>query len=302
MFALDYRRLPRLSSWRDCDVFFKDKLKELTARRRNGVWDDETLPLAKWRDKHLRIQRYQPIGEPGYALVYHDTIVVLYYDDGRIAFNASWDSPSTRSFFSMLAPMGWDIDSVRLPGTAFNRQTRGSLARGYVNTRRGEWHTTERTDMLIIGAHGFVKNPRPFEYEKRLANLPERKRIKERLKGFEQWYRALSSCGNSLLAVALEHEHTKALVYSGGYNRYAHFEQAADRFWKNTDDEISRREVVTWSLVCQAGERLFLGLDSARVYDMRYADDVLKRIYRHLFDANGGWRMEKVVVPAGEKP
>lgn len=300
MFALDYRRLPRLSSWQDCHNHFERKLKDLTARRKNGdTWRETVLPLVKWRDKHLRIERYRPIGEPGYALYYHNDVVVLYFDDGRVRFDASWDSPSTRSFFEMLAPSGWRIARSTLPATVIERVTRGRGAFGYC--RREEWHSVERDAPLEVAADGTVKNPRPFEYRKKLANTPQRKRIREKLKDFEQWYCALSRCGGSLAAVAMDDGVLTKLVLSG-CRPFQMIEDTVERLLHEPNDEEIRRAAVSWALLCVDGGIYAFGGDFAKRYRLEVADRVLKKIYATAWERADGWREEVVVVPAGERP
>lgn len=298
MFALDYRRLPRLSSWQDCHSHFERKLKKLSPRRRNGTWDDSTLPLVEWRDKHLRIERYQPVGEPGYALCYHNIAVIVYYDDGRVAFNASWNSSSTRGFFGMLAPGRWDIVGSRLPSTVKERSSR--TAWGYFNGQ--EWHSVERTGMLVLDANGTVTNPQPFVYAKKLADLQARRRIRERLKDFITWFHALSRCGDSLAAVALDDALMCEVLRAGGDASFNRCRAAVSELWKMPDDETVRRTAVSWALAYINSPSWFLIAQHADKYGMKHAPAVLRHILGELWEDHGGWRMEHVVVPAGERP
>lgn len=296
MFQLDARRLPNIGSWADCDRLFNARLKELTTRRRNGVWHDTVLPLVQWRDQHLRIERL--FGGNAYALEYHSAHIATYFDNGEVRFDASWDSPSTRGFFEAVAPHGWHIEGVRL-----NSAVGGHSGTVYGYARNGKWYAIESHKYgLDVDAQGNALNAKPFAYTKRTADKRRRKEIRERMQGFEQWATALASCGNSLAAVCLDDETTQIVLHSGGLAVVDNFRRAVNDLYEDPDSELARRSAVTWALINIKGIGFFMLERFERRYDIAYLERVLAYIRLHLWNTQDGWQDERIVVPAGERP
>lgn len=287
-FRIDGRFLPGISTYADCDKHFKRWLVGLTPRRTNGTWGTEVLPLVGWKDSSKRIELNGASLESYYGLVYHRTTVVGYYPDGRVFFNAAYDSASTHIFFERLAPAGWHIQ--RAKGRRF-----------YVRRSYGseEWHVIPGSGYLWLNCDGSVKNPSPFTYNKTLANMPVRKEVRAKLKPFVEWYHAMTRVGGSMRAVMWDDETIKAQV--GGASPLRLLHEAATQHLLDPDcSQDGWRDAATWASVYNRGTYAWLaGIAND---DPGQAKATLDTIFNTLWRQCNGFRTEEVTVPAGEKP
>lgn len=289
-FSIDGRNLPAIRSFADCERLFNRRLGELTPRRKNGnTWSETVLPLrddnGAWKDTS---KRFEKDGD-SYACFYHRTPVVTYFADGRIEFEAGWDSVSTGIFFDTVSPMDWTI-------------TREHGHRFYYHNS-GQWHTCTRAEPLRLDADGKVTNGVPFKRTKTLANMPRRREIREKLKPFYEWFNAMTRVTNSVASVVnaddMPLESSSRLWVS-----HTTFVEAVKLL---VDPEAGESD---WRFACSCARA---AVDpspwvpwEARSFESKfgieYAPLMKKRIEHVLWKEFGGWRKVEVIVQPGEKP
>ena len=286
MMALNSNSLPTIRCYEDCDKLFKRKLEELPKHRRSRAnWSETKLPLDDWRKEHLRIE-LQDSGDY-YGLIYHSTTVLGYYPDGRVFFNASWDSRSTHVFFDELSPGQWNI-----------RRARG--ARFYVNGfgEAAEWHVIPLSGYFWLGADGRPTNPQDFTYKTEVANRERRKELREIMKPFYTWYLALTRATGSMRSVLCDTEtvnHLGQAASQGRLNDYASAlgggQEMDDNDWRAL---VTNAYVANVTFYARQNER---GVD-ATLWGPTVLEAIEKAVWRHC----GGYKDEVRTVKAGEKP
>ena len=290
-FSIDGRNLPALTSFAACERHFKRRLTELTTRRKNsGTWSETVLPIrddrGAWKDTSKRLEK----DGDSYACVYHHTPVVKYFADGRVEFEAGWDSVSTGIFFNAFAPGRW----------TFTRE------RGYRFYYNGsEYHTCTRADPLRLDANGVVTNGVSFKYTKTLADMPRRREIREKLRPFYEWFKAMTKVTNSVAAVV----NVDNMPMSRDGRLWASVSSLQDAVDALVDPEAAEGD---WRFACTCARAVvasgdkywtaFANLSFEDKFGIQYAEPMLRAIEAALWKQCGGWRKVEGIVAPGEKP
>lgn len=284
MMSLNSNSLPSIRDYADCDKLFKRKLAELPRHlRARAHWSETKLPLDAWHKEHLRIELKDDDGVLYYALIYHNTNVLGYYPDGRVFFNASWDTRSTHVFFDELSPYGWYI-------------TRARGARFYVNGSK--WHAIPMSGYFWLGTDGQPTNPQDFHYKTEVSDRERRKELREIMKPFYTWYHALTRATGSMRAVLCDEVDLRSMGQSASQQRlHAMVISLEDKLF--TEEEHWRMLVSNAFVACvPVWDR-----KSASSFDAdRLASGVLATIEAQVWRHRGGFKDEHRVVKAGERP
>lgn len=286
-FGLSRHTLPALGSYKDVHKLYTSQLDALTPRReQRGAWGRNCLPLRAWADQSKRIEVFGEGADRHYRLYYYRTPILFYYADGRVSFNAAYDTPSTRVFFEEMCPSGW-----RMIG----------IGGAYFYVRDNEWHTANRSDPLCLAADGTVLNGIPYAYTKKYANMDRRREIRKQLKAFYQWFKAMTAVSGSMLSVMVDEEVIKALLASGALNRsFANLRIQVGELLETPENEDLWRSVCTNAFLA-SGSIYELHFAADR-FDGMHAKRTLDAIERALWRECGGWENKLITVPAGEKP
>lgn len=287
-FSIDGRNLPNIRSFADCERLFNRRLGELTPRRKNGnTWSETVLPLrddsGAWKDTSKRLEK----DGDSYACFYHRTPVVTYFADGRIEFEAGWDSISTRIFFDAVSPMDWTI-------------TRERGCRFYYH-RSGQWHTCTRAEPLRLDAAGKVTNGVPFKLTKTLANMPRRREIREKLKPFYEWFSAMTRVTNSIAAVV---DADGMPVATDGFlwGSMSGFFESVHCLMKADAGERQWRHACSLARASEPQYRPWSSSSFEEKFGIHHAPAMKRLIESELWRSFGGWRQVEVIVQPGEKP
>lgn len=287
-FSIDGRNLPNIRSFVDCERHFNRRLGELTPRRKNGyTWSETVLPLrddsGAWKDTSKRLEK----DGDSYACFYHRTPVVTYFADGRIEFEAGWDSVSTGIFFDAVSPMDWTL-------------TRERGHRFYYH-RSGQWHTCTRAEPLRLDAAGKVTNGVPFKFTKTLANMPRRREIREKLKPFYEWFSAMTRVTNSIAAVVNAGDIPVAPNGFLGGSMSGFFE-SVHCLMKADAGERQWRIACSLARVCEPQYKPWYSCSFEEKFGIYHAPAMKRLIEDELWKRFGGWRQVEVIVQPGEKP
>lgn len=284
MMSLNSNSLPSIRDYADCDKLFKRKLAELPRHlRARAQWSETKLPLDAWHKEHLRIELKDDDGVLYYALIYHNTTVLGYYPDGRVFFNASWDTRSTHVFFDELSPYGWYI-------------TRARGARFYVNGSK--WHAIPMSGYFWLGTDGQPTNPQDFHYKTEVSDRERRKELREIMKPFYTWYHALTRATGSMRAVICDDDALRQMGQSASDKRVIDMARALGE--GSLVEEDSWRALVSNAFVSCVP---LWARQQERAYNVdEWAETVLDKIEGHVWRHCGGFKDEHRVVKAGEKP
>lgn len=285
MMSLNSNSLPSIRDYADCDKLFKRKLAELPRHlRARAHWSETKLPLDAWRKEHLRIELKDDDGVLYYALIYHNTTVLGYYPDGRVFFNASWDTRSTHVFFDNLSPAGWYI-------------TRARGARFYA--RGAAWYALPLDGYFWLGADGLPANPQDFHYKTEVSNRERRKELREIMKPFYTWYDALTRATGSMRAVLCDDDALRQMGQSASDKRVIDMARALGE--GDLVEEDSWRALVSNAFVSCVP--LWARNSQERAYNVdEWAETVLDKIETCVWRHCGGFKDEPRVVKAGERP
>lgn len=293
MMALNSSALPTIRSYADCDKLFKRKLAELPRHRRaRAQWSETKLPLDDWRKEHLRIELKDDDGVLYYALIYHNTTVLGYYPDGRVFFNASWDTRSTHVFFDNLSPAGWYITRAR--GARFYRNGHGTDSK---------WYALPLDGYFWLDAGGLPENPQDFHYKTEVSDRARRKELRKIMKPFYTWYHALTRATGSMRAVICDDDALRQMGQSASDKRVIDMARAlgeGDLGEGDLVEEDSWRALVSNAFVSCVP---FWVRQQERAYNVdEWAETVLDKIETCVWRHCGGFKDEIRVVKAGEKP
>lgn len=285
MFQINGCNLPGIGSYAACVEHVNEKRPGLKRLRSANAWGENTLPLVSWRDTSKRLQ-LRDAGTPDerWACEYCRTEVVGYFKDGRVLLDASYDSPSTRTFFDKLSPAGiWTTRpkrgywAYRLPGDKYHRVDRDLDP---------DWNQA-----MLLGPDGAVLNPQDWHLKKTVADMPRRRELRAALKPFTTWFDAMTKCTGSLRSVTNENYVTPG---RGSAIRTA-VQNALDGV---VDDHEVWRNAVWDTLVYMWGWGARRNVEGgpALISQARYG------FFQRVFELFDGSKEEVTVVPAGEKP
>lgn len=282
--AISANTLPTITSYADCDSFFnsikatRTGEKDIVYLATHDTWSQRVMPLNvgknKWSDKTKRIEQ----GSNYYKLWYHKTDVVTYYKDGRITLDYSRGGRSTRTFLHELTSRDiWVTDKVNTMWYVVH----------------GKWYSVSTNSPLRINADGTVSRGKGYNYTKEIANRAERRKIRQQLKAFTQWFKALTNCTGSILPVVAEVE--DAEVSSSDIGLYLDRVldgSTVDKTWRFLS-LAARKSVDGWTWISSTHEDK---------YGFHNAASMLRKINEIAWNQHDGWKKVKVQVAPGEEP
>ena len=193
-FSIETRSFSSVRTYADAEALFKRQHRALSARQiaKRAPWSDTVVPLVNPKKKHFRIEREGTT----YRFVLYRTAVISYREDLTLEVDLTWDSVSTRSFFTALSPFCIGVEKKH-----------GRTWLVVVNqaniTRRS--FCADRHPLVVDLRTGEVQGAEPVTIPCRRADGPARKLLRFKLKHYVDWVRAVCrACDSMEPAVAEE--------------------------------------------------------------------------------------------------
>lgn len=186
-FSIETRSFSSVCTYADAKALFKRQHRALSARQiaKRAPWSDTVVPLVNPKKKHFRIEREGTT----YRFVLYRTAVISYREDLTLEVDLTWDSVSTRSFFTALSPFRTGVEKK-------HGRTWLVVANGANNTRRS--FCADRNPLVVDLRTGEVQGAEPVTIPFRMADGPARKLLRFKLKHYVDWLRAVCRACDSM--------------------------------------------------------------------------------------------------------
>lgn len=296
-FSIDTRSFSSVRTYADAEALFKHQHRALSARQiaKRAPWSDTVVPLVNPKKKHFRIEREGTT----YRFVLYRTAVISYREDLTLEVDLTWDSVSTRSFFTALSPFCIGVEK---------KHGRTWLVVVYQANITRRSFCADREPLVVDLRTWEVQGAEPVTIPCRRADGPARKLLRFKLKHYVDWVRAVCrACDSMEPAVAEEnnvffrHKENVSIWKFENSVRFSDIEALLEG-----DTDVTRYRRVTAIVLARkwttsSGQRVVFGDYDALVH-VGQLENTVEAFYQEVYRCEDAFVDAARVIQPGENP